>query len=287
MGARHRFLRYNPASVATRSWHRVALALPTGAAQLALASGEHTGQALAEAQHAFPHSEPIAVDPATADEIPLGESVGKGHIVRLGEAPQLATFKFPLGVLPNITGNAGVARVQEGWVEHTGEQLYVVEAQVDRDHLVDLFMGFLERVPAADNLEVRVLDHFESAPVTDVWLTSRTNAKKILRFLDDHDDELIHNGFVELSIYLRAQKATLRLTEHKTVVWLADDRAMAPDVERWLKELRVPRITELVTVEAGPHVHYRLAKSSGRKRLGEVLYRERLRRVDVVKPASD
>ena len=273
--------------MATRSWHRVALALPTGAAQLALASGEHTGQAIAEAQHAYPHSEPIAVDPATADEIPLGESVGKGHVVRLGDAPPLVAFKFPLGVLPAIQGNAAVAHAGAGWIEHTGEELYVVEAQVDRDHLVDLFLGLLERAPAADNLEVRVLDHFESAPATDVWLTSRTNAKKILRFLDDHDDELIHNGHVELSIYLRAQKATLRLTQHKTVVWLADDRAMAPDVERWLKELAVPRVTELVTVEAGPHVHYRLAKSSGRKRLGDVLYRERLRRVDAVKAEAN
>jgi hypothetical protein len=266
----------------TRSWHRVALALPTGAPQLVLASGEHVGQALAEAQHAVAGSRLLAVDPATADEIPLGESVGKGHIVRLGDAPSLVAFDWPLGVLPAITGNPSALHVEQGWVEHADEALYVVEAQVDREHLVDLFLGILERVPAADNLEVRVLDHFEQAGHTDVWLTSRINARKILRFLDDHDDELIHSGFVELSIYLRAQKATLRLTEHKTVVWLAEDRAMQADVERWLRELHVPRAHELVTVEAGPHVHYRLAKSKARKQLGDELYRQRLRRVDTL-----
>jgi hypothetical protein len=149
-----------------------------------------------------------------------------------------------------------------------------------------VFLGILERVPAADNLEVRVLDHFEQAGHTDVWLTSRINARKILRFLDDQEDELIHNGFIELSIYLRAQKATLRLTEHKTVVWLAEDRAMQPEVERWLRELHVPRIQELVTVEAGPHVHYRLAKSRARKQLSDELYRQRLRRVDSLTNAA-
>lgn len=277
----------------TRSWHRVALVLPTGASQLALASGEHVGQALAEAQHAYPGSRAIAVDVATTDEIPLGESVGKGHVVRLGDAPPLGTFAWPLGVLPTITGNAAASRVQQGWVEHAGEALHVIEAQVDREHLVDLFLGMLERVPAADNLEVRVLDHYENAPPartapqTDVWLTSRTNAKKILRFLDDHDDELIHNGHVELSIYLRAQKATLRLTEHKTVAWLAEDRALQGDVERWLRELGVPNVAELATIEAGPHVHYRLARIGNRKKLGDELYRQRLRRVDTLKIASD
>jgi hypothetical protein len=274
--------------MATRSWHRIALAVPNGAAQLVLASGEHAGQAIAEAEHAIAGSVAIAIDPATTAEIPLGESVGKGHVVRLGDAPALAPFRWPRGVLPAITGQAGLAAAEPGWTEHAGESLYVVEAQVDADHVVDLFLGVLERVPAADNLEVRVLDHYEQGTyeqtgATDVWLTSRTNAKKIIRFLDDHDDELIHNGHVELSIYLRAQKATLRLTEHKTVVWLADDRAMAGDVERWLRELGVAQRDSLVEIDSVPHVHYRLAKSLTRKKLGDELFRQRLRRVDTLK----
>jgi hypothetical protein len=277
--------------MATRSWHRVALAVPNAPAQLVLASGEHPGQAIGEAEHAIAGSTAIAIDPATTAEIPLGESVGKGHVVRLpvDAAPALAQFRWPLGVLPAITGQGALAGAEAGWIEHANEGLYVVEAQVDAEHLVDTFLGLLERVPAADNLEVRVLDHYgqgqgthEHAGATDVWLTSRTNAKKIIRFLDDHDAELIDNGHVELSIYLRAQKATLRLTEHKTVVWLADDRAMAADVERWLRELAVPQRSALVMLDSVPHVHYRVAKSLNRKKLADELYRQRLRRVDTL-----
>jgi hypothetical protein len=273
--------------MATRSWHRVALAVPNGPPQLVLASGEHPGQAIGEAEHAISGSIAIAIDPATTAEIPLGESVGKGHVVRLQvDAPSLVAFRWPRGVLPAISGQAALAGAEAGWIEHANEALYVVEAQVDADHLVDTFLGMLERVPAADNLEVRVLDHYgQENATTDVWLTSRTNAKKIIRFLDDHDAELIDNGHVELSIYLRAQKATLRLTEHKTVVWLADDRAMAGDVERWLRELAVPKTSALATIESAPHVHYRVAKSLGRKKLADTLFRERLRRVDTLKPA--
>jgi len=87
-------------------------------------------------------------------------------------------------------------------------------------------------------------------------------------------------------VYLRAQRATLRLTEHKTVVWLASDRALDGEFERWLRELAVPEVDALVTVKDAPHFHYRPARSRDRKRLGEVLYRERLRRVDALQPAA-
>ena len=128
-----------------------------------------------------------------------------------------------------------------------------------------------------------MLDHFEDAGASDVWLTSRIDARKILRFLDDHDEELIGNGHLELSVYVRKHKATLRLTEHKTVVWLAEDRALEDEVGRWLGELELPRASELVTVRDAPHFHYRPARSRDRKKLGEELYRQRLRRVDSVK----
>ncbi|HEX5063865.1 MAG TPA: hypothetical protein VFV99_31010, partial [Kofleriaceae bacterium] len=132
------------------------------------------------------------------------------------------------------------------------------------------------------NLEVRVQDHFENAPTSDVWLTSRVDAKRILRFLDDHDVELLGNGHLELSVYVRAHKATLRLTEHKTVVWLAEARALEAEITKWLRELGVPQVDKLVTVRDGSHFHYRPLKSRDRKKLGEELYRQRLRKVATV-----
>jgi hypothetical protein len=269
-----------------RTWYRIALAREGHAPpQLVAASGEHMGQAIAEAQDHVPGSWPIAVDHATAEVIPLGESVGKGHVIDLPPPPDLATastFRWPVGVLPSLQAVTAFTGARAGWVQHADPTLLVLEAQVASDALTDLFLGLIERLPAADNLEVRVLDHFEDAKTSDVWLTSRVNAKKILRFLDDHDVELLGNGHLELSIYVRAHKATLRLTEHKTVVWLAESNGLKSDVIRWLGELKVPHIDSLVSVRDGAHFHYRPAKSRDRKKLGEELYRQRLRKVDRV-----
>ncbi|MGE5182266.1 MAG: hypothetical protein ACM31C_09395 [Acidobacteriota bacterium] len=270
----------------TRHWYRVALARDGKASELVAASGEHMGHAIAEAQHAIDHAWPVAVEAATGGEIPLGESVGKGHVVKLGAAPVPTGFRWPAGVLPSIGAADKLASARAGWVVRPAKDLLVIEAQPEGGQVIESFMSLVERLPAADNLEVRVLDHFEDAPTTDVWLTSRVNAKQILRFLDDHDEELFGNGHLELSVYVRKHKATLRLTEHKTIVWLAEERALEREVETWLTELHVPRVPELVTVRDAAHFHYRPAKSRDRKKLGEELFRQRLRKVATVKAKS-
>lgn len=268
-------------SSVTRTWYRIALARPSGGTALIAAQGEHLGEAIAAAERHVAGSRAIAVDLAGAD-VPLGDSVGKRHVVELGDSDEREGLRWPRGVVPQLGHASALASARRGWVVHPDPSLLVIEAQTEADHLVDLFLGLLERLPAADNLEVRVLDHFGDVGKTDVWLTSRVNAKAILRFLDDREDELIHNGHVELSIYVRAHRATLRLTEHKTVVWLADERALEREITTWLGELGVPRVDALSRIASVPHFHYRLAKSRDRKKLGDELFRQRLRRVDTL-----
>jgi hypothetical protein len=272
------------ARAVTRTWYRIALARRDGDPVLVAASGAHLGAAVAVAERHVPGAWAIAAELASPDQVPLGESVGKHQVVTLDEplAGDLPAFRWPSGVLPQLGRTDGVRGVRRGYAIHPDDALLVIEAQTDAEHLVDLFLGIIERLPAADNLEIRVLDHFEDAGRTDVWLTSRINAKKILHFLDDHDVELIANGHVELGVYVRAHRATLRLTEHKTVVWLAEGGALEAEVTGWLRELGVPRISPLITVAAAPHFHLRSAKSRDRKKLGDELYRQRLRVVDTV-----
>ncbi|HEY0252675.1 MAG TPA: hypothetical protein VGC41_14165, partial [Kofleriaceae bacterium] len=153
----------------------------------------------------------------------------------------------------------------------------------DRDHLIDLFLSIVERLPSADNLEVRVLPGFDNVTATDVWLTSRINAKKVIRFVDDHDTELFGNGWLELGVYVRAHKATLRVTSQKTLAWVAEERGLVPEITSWFEDLGVPAIGDLVLVDEGAYHRYRPAGSRDRKKLADELYRQRMRRVDTIK----
>ena len=271
----------------TKTWYRIAAARPDHPAVLIAAQGEHPGVAIAAAEaHVGSGARALAVEVAPQDEVPLGESVGKHHVVELGASDEIAGFAWPPGVIPQLGHTRPLAEARVGFAHHADPQRLIVEAQCEGAELVDVFLGMIERLPTADNLEVRVLDHFEDRGQTDVWLTSRVNARKILAFLDEHDHELIANGHVQLSIYVRKHKATLRLTEHKTVVWIADDRELEGEVARWFGELKVPRVDKLARLTSVPHFHVRGANTRDRKKLGEQLFRQRLRRVDTLRVAD-
>lgn len=263
-------------AVVHRSWYKVAL----GNGQVVAASGAHLGEAIAAAEA---HGKSFATAASQTDAAPIGESVGKTPAITSSDTVAPQTFHAPPGALPAL-GSAVEAK--RGWIERAQENLYVVEAQTDAEHLVDLYLGLIERTPSADNLEIKLMPHFDDAGHSEVWLTSRINADKIIRFLDDRDEELFGNGHLEIGVYIRSHKATLRLTEHKTVAWISDDRALAGDVTKWLGELQVPQVSELTTVAGVPHVHYRGAKSRNRPDLIKELYRQRLRRVDRPAPPS-
>jgi hypothetical protein len=264
-----------------RSWYRIAFADGDKQALVA-AAGAHLGEAIAAAsKRAAGH--PIAIDNAPEPDIPLGDSVGKDHVVQLGDAHEASTFAWPIGVLPRLGRTEAVAAAARGFAVVPQRDLFVIEAQTDANHVIDLFLGMIERLPAADNLEVRVLDHLDGADHTEVWITSRLDGHKVIKLLDEHEPDLIFNGHVELNVYARKHKATLRLTEHKTVVWLAETAALEADVVRWLGELGVPRVDTLATVNKTSHFHYRPAGTRDRKKLGEELFRQRLRKAAILK----
>ena len=271
-----------------RTWYRIALAKPNEPTTLVAAHGEHLGVAIAAAEHHRKGA--FAVGAALADgrTTPLGESVGKDHVVALGEAPEVPAFHWPPGIVPELEHAHQLAGIRRGFTVHPDPELLVIETVADAESLTDLFLGLVEKLPAADNLEIRLLDHFADAGESEVWLTSRVDAKKVLRFLDDHDVELLGNGHLELSVYVRKHEATLRLTEHKTVVWLAKpgELSLESEVIAWLGELGEKRVEPLTTIASVPHFHTRPAKSRDRKKLTEYLFRQRLRRVDTVRPET-
>ena len=271
-----------------RTWYRIALARPGEPTTLVASHGEHIGAAIETAVRQRKGSFAIAAALAEPNTIPLGESVGKDHVVALGEAPDLPVFPWPAGVLPELAHAQELVGIRRGFAIHPDPALLVIEAVTEADHLTDLFLGLVERLPVADNLEIKVLDHFEDVGETEVWLTSRVDAKRILRFLDDHDVELLGNGHLELSVYVRKHEATLRLTEHKTVVWLAKPgpQSLEAEVTQWLGELAVKRVEPLVSIGNVPHFHYRATNSRDRKKLIDRLYRQRLRRVAAVPRAA-
>lgn len=275
----------------SRAWYQLALAPleagGVGGLTLVAATGDHLGEAVAAAEKAYPKRAVVGARLCPAPT--LGESVGKGrNVVEQAPDPALSpsAFRWPAGLLPELSaleGGEGRPIPRAGYVllDAVGEPgLHVIEAQVAGEELAEAFLGWVERLPAADNLEVRLMHHFEDAGTTEVWLTPRVVVKQVIRFLDAHDKELIANGFVELAVYLRKEKSTLRLTQHKTLEWTSFDEASIARSQKVLAELGVPQVVELVRASEQQHFHVRPAGTKDRAGLAKLLSKLRMRVVD-------
>jgi len=269
--------------VVNHAWYRIALAHGDRSPTVVIAPGDHLGAALATAVSRFDSAWPIAVAQAPPNEVPLGESVGKGVVVEPGTTLiryPTDVIRWPVGVIPSMSVSPhGVAAIRTGWFRHPDEAITVIEAVVDGDRLAQVFLWLVEHLPAADNLEIRILDHHDGGGPSEVWLSPRLSPRRAIRFLDDHRADILENGHIELSIYLRRERSTLRLTEHKTVVWLSDDPETATQFTAWLAMLNVPPVDALVTIGGIGHFHYRPPRSSSRERMTTRLAAMKLRRV--------
>ena len=269
----------------SRSWYRIALAGATPAPVAVVAPGAHLGEAIANAvKHVGKGAWAVAVAAAAADEVPLGEAFGKHDVVDRGGADLPLGMRWPLGVVPSFTDLARTAQIAPGFARKTRNGAVLIEAIADGPALDEVLLDLVERLPAADNVEVKVLDHHDAGGSTDVWLTPRINVKKAITFLDEHDVELLHNGHVEVSIYLRAQRSTLRLGEHKTIGWLSEDAELTERVIGWLKHAGLAERDAQTTLADVAHFHWRPAATQPRRRLLDHLKREGLRQVDSYKP---
>jgi hypothetical protein len=193
----------------------------------------------------------------------------------------LPTFKWPTGVVPSLEGARALGPIVEGHQRSVHEAVHGVEALVAGDRIVEVFMELVELLPAADNVEVRVTGQHDGEGKAEVWLTPRlADVRRVIRFLDDHDVELLGNGHVEVAVYLRKQKSTLRMTEHKTILWLTEEPALADTFAGWLTARKVPVRDTIALVQNVEHHHWRPTKTRSRKKLVQHLLRARLRRVD-------
>ncbi len=246
--------------------------------------GSHMGEAIARAEQKTGHVMAVGFGAA-----PIGESVGKALVDR-GAGPTLpadaATLRWPRGFIPAWQPDTALRVPQLGYVLRSSGPTVVVEVTCASDSVHDLWLSLIEQMPGVDNVEIRLLPQFENSAYTDVWLTPRINGKKAIRFLDDHQADLSNNGLVEIAAYLRGSNSTMRLTEHKTIVWVSQTESTLADMQRWLTVAKVPKLGDLSDISVAPHWHYRVDKSSTRERMEKRLLAMRLKRVDRIAAAS-
>ena len=247
-------------------------------------SGAHLGAAVERACAGRRGAMPLAASVLPAGEIPLGESIGKG-VVRLPDAPPAGPVPPP-GIVAKLTrGSTTFDGADLGWTRRAAPgTTLVIEAQPAGDQLIEVLMSLVEAQPAIDNIELRIHGHFDLAPdavapADELWLSPRLTPKQAVRLLDDHDHEWLRNGHVEVSMYVRAERSTLRLTEHRSIVWIAEQPDTEARITAVLTRAGLAERPTLRTWADVPHLHYRPAGTTPRAGLPKKYTAAQLRKI--------
>ena len=119
----------------------------------------------------------------------------------------------------------------------------------------------------------------DRAAADELWLSPRLTPKQAVRLLDDHDHEWLRNGHVEVSMYVRAERSTLRLTEHRSIVWIAEQPDTEARITAVLTRAGLAERPTLRTWADVPHLHYRPAGTTPRAGLPKKYTAAQLRKI--------
>ncbi len=195
-------------------------------------------------------------------------------------------FWFPVGVVPTPQdeerGGIDPTEIREGYAIEHNEDEHALHVVVDARRLWQVFTTVFRALPSRDGLEIRLLAHWEEQEKTQVWLAPPDFSDDvILSFIQENSPDLVDNGGVELAVYCRSEQCTLRLTEHKTLVFYADDAKYLGPIEEVVKNLGfAPREPLLSIVTRCGHYHYALPGTASRSELAARLNAAGLQVVD-------
>lgn len=176
---------------------------------------------------------PVACEATIVDEVPSGTvqfepslyCTGESHLypIEAGNDP----FQYPVGIIPSDNGDdADPDEIKEAYSVDIDEKPFDVEVVVDRRRIEDLFFSLVEQLPAASALEVRICGHWDNTQRTGIWLSPDWNSKRtVIDYLTTRKTDLFYSGFVEIAVYCRPQKCTLRIDDHKTIAFYSDSKS--------------------------------------------------------------
>jgi len=263
-----------------------------GCFQTYWATADHLGHAIelaVNAAHARQLVNPVACEAAIVDEAPSDTVQLESNLYCSDEShlypvePGDDPFQYPVGIIPSDNGDdADPDEIHEAYAVDIDEKPFDVEVVVDRRRLESLFFSLVEKLPSASALEVRICGHWDNTQRTGIWLSPDWNSKRtVIDYLTTRKTDLFYSGFVEIAVYCRPQKCTLRIDDHKMIAFYSDSKKYLSEFVSNIERLGIQRHAPFLTIARGfHHYHYRPTNSLDRIELVEALESDGFRLVD-------
>ena len=198
--------------------------------------------------------------------------------------PTEKSFIAPIGIIGSSEGGEhDYELIQEGFSLTKVENIYELEAVLDRSSLFNTFLELIKKLPSIKVFWIRIAADWENRRREEFWTNEDLNTiESITNFLSTRMDDTVENGHVALTVYSSVGETNLSIDTHKTIEGLTKSEEMQQRMADGLRELGFSELTKLYSLRYDyHHWHYRPAQAKSRtklvralKRCGFTLWRE-------------
>lgn len=184
--------------------------------------------------------------------------------------PTEHSFIAPLGIIASTKiGEYGYELLKEGFSRWTIEDIYELEAAVERDRLFNTFVELTAQLPSIKGFWIRLAPDWEDQGREEIWTTEELNsAESITSFLTSHSDDTFANGHVALTTYSAVGQTNLTIDTHKTIKVATKSVNVRDTLAATLQGLGFAELPEFHSLEYRYyHWHYRPKPSRSRTEL--------------------
>ena len=191
--------------------------------------------------------------------------------------PTEESFIAPLGIIASSEkGEHDYEQIREGFsLTKTEENIYELEAVIERDNLLNAFFELIKRLPSIEVFWIRIAADWEERGREEFWTNEDLNTfDSITSFLTTHFNDTVANGHVALTVYSDVGQTNLSIDTHKTIVVLTKSAKMQRTMAATLRRLGFEELSEFYSLRYNyHHWHYRPARSKSRTSLIAALKR--------------
>lgn len=222
-------------------------------------------------------NQPIAIEADYVAFNSLPENAVRVNKLRVWHAPERHYFPNekafipPVGIIESSQkGEYDYELIREGFSLNTTEDdIYEVEAAIERDKLFDTFVELMKVLPSIRLFWIKLAADWEEQNQEEFWTNENLNtAELIVSFLKTNFNDTVANGYVALTVYSDSGETNLNIDTHKTIKVLTKSTLIQREMADALKRMGFDELHEFHSLEyCFYHWHYRLTRTKSRSKL--------------------
>lgn len=233
----------------------------------------------------FPNPAVRQIDPYNFDSIKTIKGLKKDGEVYISEKiysfNYVDSYHFPHGIIAScMEGNHDISEIKPGYkVFHENDGLIKLTLNSKAECLLSTYNNLLSIVPCIDTFWIKISAEWDCYTDDVFYINQNLNSSQsIYSFINEHQIDLLFNGYVTLTSYVSQGRTNISIDDHKLVIVLSYDEQLVDNLCIHLEENNMHRKHDLITIQDEIyHWHYPHIEGKSKKELISLLANEDFR----------